>query len=463
MTRGDGRTTYADLLHLAARRVGTAAATLANERFSDAEAARAAVESYWGLLEAVHSHAWQLAGGTRRVEGIWASREPEPHDRAAARLIDTLAPAARHVMARDVPLARSGVGGAWESASQALGAASDLLATHRDHRGVYRSPDGAHLEDSSFRATAYAGLSDLCLTITMADRDLALRSGQAGVPWREVARRLPDVEAVAQEARALAAISSLTAAGAEGAIELTVARPKIRTADPLLELGDRILRLRANAWSLSGEAHVGIAALSEYAAAGVIVHTHVCAYLAEAGTKGSLSSAKSAVESAGRSRTAWANVHRGLRELRSATPGSAALRGDVSRIRDLCQTVFPLRRDAGGVHPADGGRGLNSFANGSLRSFTQIAGWNAKTLMAIADSGLVFAPGNVLSGADVSDDPRLVRAKLEGTLVRAPGQLLDRLAEAYRSAGTSVLLQAASPHGAPGGSPSVRDGLGIGV
>lgn len=434
MTRGDGRTTYADLVHVAARRVGAAAAMLAEERFPDAQLARAALEAYWGLLAAVHSHAWQLAGGTRRVEGIWASSAPEPHDRAAARLIDALSPAARHVMARDVASAETGVAGAWESASRALGAASDLLATHRDPRGVSRSPEGALLEDPVFRASGYVGLASLCLTVTSAERDLALRSGQAGVPWREVARQLPDIAAAAHEARALVASSSLATSGVHHEIGLTVARPNIRTSDPRVELGDRILRLRANAWSLSGAPHVGISALIEYAAAGVIVHTHLNAYLADVGNARFGPQAAPAIDRAEHARRAWAEVHRGLRELRSATPGSAALRDDVSRIRDLCQSVFPLRRDAAGIHAAGDESRLTSAVYGSLSSFAQIAGWNSTTLTALVDNGLVYATGRVLTGTEVSDDPRLVRAKLEGTLVPAPNHVLHPLVASYQRA-----------------------------
>lgn len=58
-----------------------------------------------------------------------------------------------------------------------------------------------------------------------------------------------------------------------------MARPQLRVDDPLTELGDRILRLRHHAWELTQQPLVGVATLTDFAAAGVIVHAHAAAYL----------------------------------------------------------------------------------------------------------------------------------------------------------------------------------------
>ena len=74
MTGPTGRTRYGDLMDEAARHAALASVALSREPISDSGNARATVESYWQLLKALHQHAWQLVGGSRRVEGISAVR-----------------------------------------------------------------------------------------------------------------------------------------------------------------------------------------------------------------------------------------------------------------------------------------------------------------------------------------------------------------------------------------------------
>ncbi len=432
MTATAGRTTYRELTSLAARQVATAATALTTERFADAASARANLEAYWRLLGAIHGHAWQLAGGTRRVEGISASITPEPADRAAVRFIDTLARAARHSPDWEPAAATDSAGASWLSAARALGTANDVLATHRDPHGQLRSPDAVLLEDPRFRAAGYATLADLAITVAAADRDLALRSGQAGVPWREVARSLPDLEDMASTARDLARESALATGGRTLDADLATARPGIRTDDPVIELGDRIERLRQNAWQLTHQHHVGIDCLTEYAAAAVIVHTHIAAHLAiGAAEPGEELPVHSMARRARDARAAWAQIHLELRELRTATPGSAALRREVEAVRDLCQVVVPLRRDATGVHVSGHAREVRALAHDTVRVFTQIAGWNATVFRDLTATDQIYVPGHRLTGEQVSDSPALVRAKLEGTLVSAPLEQLQPLQQSY--------------------------------
>jgi hypothetical protein len=432
MTAISGRTTYRDLTNLAARQVATAATSLTSERFADVTSARANLEAYWRLLGAIHGHAWQLVGGTRRVEGITASTTPEPADRAAVRFIDTLARAAHHSPDRDRAGATDGAGASWLSAARALGAANDLLASHRDPHGQLRSPDGVLLEDPRFRAAGYAALADLAITVAAADRDLALRSGQAGVPWREVARRLPDLEDMASTARDLARESTLATGGRTLDADLATARPGVRTGDPVIELSDRIDRLRQNAWQLTHQPRVGVDCLTEYAAVAVIVHTHVAAHLAiEAASQGQEPPVHSMARRARDARAGWAQIHMELRELRTATPGSAALRREVAAVRDLCQTVLPIHRDATGVHACGQAREVRALAHDTVRTFTQIAGWNATVFRDLAASDQIYAPGYRLTGEQVSDSPALVQAKLAGSLVAAPFEEVQQLAQSY--------------------------------
>ena len=203
MTGPTGRTSYADLMGDAAQHVAVGATALSRERLPDAATARAAVESYWQLLASLHQHAWHLVGGTRRLDGVTASARPEPPDAAVVRFIDSLAATTRHPPSWETT-ADGTVVGAWASAASSVRTASDLLSTHRDPRGAWLTPEAMLLDDPRVRADGLAGLGDLARTVLAAERDLGLRCGQASVPWREVGRRLPDLEPARLAAQDLA-------------------------------------------------------------------------------------------------------------------------------------------------------------------------------------------------------------------------------------------------------------------
>ena len=433
MTGTTGRTSYRDLMADSARHVAQASSALGRDRFTDVETARAAVEAYWGLLAALHRHAWALSGGSRRLAGVSASGNPAPWDRAAVRFIDSLEIAARHPVTWDEPAAGSAAHG-WRNATRSLLLANDLLATHRDPKdGEPRTPEAAKLEDPRFRATGFVDLSDIAVTVLTAQRDLALRSGQSGVSWREVARRLPDLEPTWQAARDLGREAAFGALGPGPSTDLELARPPIRMSDPIVELGDRIRRLRQNAWQFAREQYVGANCLTEFATAAVIVHTHVRDYLTRdtpAGAGGE--STNSVARMSSDARTAWAEVNQQTRQFRTATPGSAALREDVAAVRDLCQDVWPLRGSRSDPGSEDRRR-LRALANGSVRAFGDIGKWNGQVLQHLETSGQLFVVGFALTGDQVSDDPALVEAKLSGALVMAPHEQICPLAQAYQT------------------------------
>ena len=438
------------------------ASALGRDRFTDVETARAAVEAYWGLLAALHRHAWALSGGSRRLAGVSASGNPDPWDRAAVRFIDSLEIAARHPPTWDEPPADTAAHG-WRHATRSLLLANDLLATHRDPKdGEPRTPEAAKLEDPRFRATAFVDLADIAVTVLTAQRDLALRTGQSGVSWREVSRRLPDLEPTWQAARDLEREAAFGAHGPGPAADLEVARPQLRTADPIVELGDRIRRLRQNAWQFAREQYVGASCLTEFATAAVVVHTHVHDHVVRdsPAAPGGVS-VNSVARMSSDARTAWAEVNQQTRQFRTATPGSAALRDDVATIRDLCQEVWPLRGPRSDPDP-EARRRLRALANGSVRAFGEIGKWNWQALHHLATSGQLFIVGFALTGDQVSDCPAMVEAKLTGSLVLAPAEQVRSLAEAYRAAyrvGVGIVAEQRGPHASQSSSQqrSLRD------
>jgi hypothetical protein len=255
------------------------------------------------------------------------------------------------------------------------------------------------------------------------------------VSWREVSRRLPDLTPTWLAARDLGREAAFGAIGPGPAGDLEVARPQIRTSDPIVELGDRLRRLRLNAWQFAREEYVGAICLTEFANAAVIVHTHVHDYLArESPASAGSRTANPLARVSADARNAWAEVNQRSRQFRTATPGSNALREDVAAIRDLCRHVWPLRGPRSDPGPDDGRR-LRSLANGSVRAFGDIGTWNGQVLHHLATSGQLFVVGFALTGDQVSDDPALVEAKLSGALVMAPHEQIRPLSQAYQAVG----------------------------
>lgn len=429
-----GRTTYADLMGDAAHHAAVAATALSRERLADSATARATVESYWQLLAALHRHAWQLAGGSRRLDGVAASASPDPGDAAAVRFIDSLAATARHPPSWDTTPDGT-VARAWSAAATSVRTASDLLSTHLDPGGFRRTPEAALLDEPRARADGLAGLAELAGSVLAAERDLGLRCGQAAVPWTEVGRRLPDLEPARLAARDLARAAGHSAGERSLLLELEVARPGIRTDDPLVELGDRICRLRQTAWQLTHAPHVGMQCLTDYAAAAVIVHTHVGAHLT-GGASGEVAdlSDHSMARRAHQGRAVWALAHLESRQLRTAAPGLAVVRTDLLAVRELCQRLLALRPAASGEDNARDPRRVLALVNGCVRAFADIAGWNAAVLDNLAGRGQLYVAGRRLTGDQVTDDPSLVEAKLRGSFVPAPGAQVRPLAQAYAAA-----------------------------
>jgi len=261
-----------------------------------------------------------------------------------------------------------------------------------------------------------AQLADFAATVLATERDLGLRCGQAGVSWREVGRLLPDLEAIRNAVRGLADEAVRSQGRPAVLSELVVGRPSVRTHDPVIELGDRILRLRQTAWQLILEPRVGSTCLTDFAAAGVIVHTHASAYLSMR-TTGEVtdlpthSMARRAVDG----RALWSLVHLQARQLRTASPGIGAVRTDLLAVRDLCQVVLPMAGSAGHETNAEDERRVRALVNGGIRSFADIAQWNAAVLDRLGVAGELYVPARTLTGEQVIDQPALVEAKLRGT------------------------------------------------
>jgi len=429
-----GRTRYAQLMADAAGQVGDAALTLGAAPLGDRRDAVAAVVSYRDLLAALHRHGWELLGAARHLASAAASTGADPRDVAAVRFVEALAIRARRRHFGD-PVPDAAPASSWAVAAAAVRAATDLLATHRDPAGGWRTPEAELLDHPSVRAVGLAGLADLATTVAAADRPLGLRCRQAGLGWRELARRVPDLFPVRYAAQELGLASAAEAPSARVLDGLEVARPGVRAGDPVVELGDRILRLRRVAWQLTREPHVGAASLIDFAAVGVSFHSSAAAVLGRnAPGLGGDVPVRSMLRRALDGREGWGLVHEQVRQLRTATPGLGVVRADLLGVRDLLGRLA-LSGTSGMETTDHAERRLQAFLRGGIDAFTDIAAWNASVVDNLAARGQLYVPGRSLTGDQIKDRPGLIEAKLHNRLTAAPGECVRRLAAAYRSAG----------------------------
>lgn len=419
-----GRTQYGDLLGDAARGIFAASVAVERERFASRAAAEHAVTAWRDLLDALNRHGWALFGSDTRVTGLRASEDADPRDAAAVRLVDELADLGRRADAAAGPDGAAAT--AWRAAAVRVRTASDLLATHRRVDGAWRSPHGQVLDDPAVRAVGFAELAGFVVSVAEAATHLGLRAGQAGVPWRQVARLVPSTTTLVDAAVEVRRLGQPSGSGSP-LMSLGVARPAVRTGDPVVELGDRLARLHRVAWQLTREPHVGVGTLADYAAAGVIVHEHAIRLLRSAptGTGAGVHPLLGRLEQAG---SAWRQAHLHTRQLRTATPALLRVRGDVAAIRHLLEHVAAAAdADSHGNRPVQ-------VILGGARAFTDVARWNAAVLDHLASTGQLHVPGRLLSGDEVSGHPTLVTAKLADRMASAPKERLEPLRAAYRAA-----------------------------
>jgi len=291
-------------------------------------------------------------------------------------------------------------------------------------RGWDRTSSAGVLDGVADRAFGYRQVADLVLVVTAADRDLALRAAQAGMPWKEAMRRLPQLESIESAARELRREVGLRTDTEPSSIRaLPLARPSVRVGEPAVELEDRVARLRLGAWTQMRHARRGSAAdLVEYAAAAVILHTHIGAHAHHFGGDTAAIAAR---------RVGWARQHHTLARFTTGIPVTPGLRADLVRLPSLAAVTAPLARDAAGVHASGPPVWDADVVAATLEACAEIATANAATLEVMANRGMLFVDARHLSGDRVSDYPELVAAKVDGRYVPAASEDVTPVVEAY--------------------------------
>jgi hypothetical protein len=81
---------------------------------------------------------------------------------------------------------------------------------------------------------------------------------------------------------------------------------------------------------------------------------------------------------------------------------------------------------------------LRATINGGVRTFSEIASYNACVLAELDATGQLYVSARSLTGAEVTEVPDLVGAKLRGDIVRVPLRQVESLAQSYETAQIST-------------------------
>jgi hypothetical protein len=207
--------------------------------------------------------------------------------------------------------------------------------------------------------------------------------------------------------------------------DLDIARPAVRTDDPLTELGDRVTRLHRFAWQLATEPRVGVATLTNYAAAGALISKAAGRELQRTTGLPDLPHASGwatpQLQQLHEAAAGWYTIFRHLGRLRSLTPGVAGVHRDVTRVRQLLND---------GALSGAPDRAVLGTLLGASRAFDDIAHWNAHTLEHVAAPDLWVA-GQELPRDLVTDNHELARARLQGRFVTSPPSIVRDIAKMY--------------------------------
>ena len=238
----NGRTRFGELLHDVAAGVARGNSQLVHGELTRRSAAQETLMAYRDLVYGLHVVTRAVAGPveapsdeTRRL--FWGHRLARClGDIGTARAWEARAPRTPH-------------GQAWLDAARSARAAGDLVATHRGPLGEWRSPAAADLDRPHNREIGLVQLASVAQQAAAVAEVAAVRGVAVGMAAAEA-------EWLVQAGSDLGHVSTRVlqadaSPGGSGLDELEVARPQVRSGDPLIELGDRLARVHRFAWAMT--------------------------------------------------------------------------------------------------------------------------------------------------------------------------------------------------------------------
>lgn len=418
--------TYGVLIRRAAGEVAYAAVALRVEPVASQADGIALLADYQGLLSALERHTRRLLQPSGRP-GAVRTPSSDRTERTALALADELA----RLAGRRRDHAGAGAPSHWNAASGAVGAATELLATHADRWGLARSPDlEGVLASPEARRQALASLSDLTATVLDAADALDHRLVEARVFPRRERRLLSDP--ITAQVLAHETVRSARVSPEVGLDDLRTAHPMIDTSHPLAELGDRLAHLRHHAWAAAQADHPAVDDLKVFAALGVAVSAHADV-VARRGTQ-EAEERSGAIPGRAISRAlAWRTVTNILHPWKTAEPAQPAVIGQARRVVALLREVAPLGGPTAGEVKAQPDPEVVQALRAAVQITRTFARWNAATADALPQSRPIMA-ARALTGDQVTDDAALAAAKLANTRVEVPAVAYRDLLDAYQVA-----------------------------
>ena len=444
--------TYGDLVGKAGVDVHTGLLRVMRRGFVDQHQAANTVGAYYDLIAALRSHTWRLLDPMRvRTIDLLDAAEDDTRDdldAVAVRAFNAFGPLNERPTWMPYPDAE--FDHPWRDAADKLGAAADLLDTHLGPRGQELSEQAAMVTDPYQRRGALAFVAQLTSLVVGGDAAIGAACRHRDIPWETVNRWLPDRTTTLDLLRRT---NELAAKNEEypGLRDVPVNIYPVREGDPLIELGDRMLRLRHAAWSLAGaNPDYSVVTLHDLAGLGMTANLHTAAAHG-IDTTSHTPAPHRLITTA----HAFLQLTADLRDYVAPGPPDPAIRTDIVAACRLLAVLAPTDRPGHGLAIPDAqSRDVLSALHGACDVIGQIARMNAVTFATLARSDQIHIPTRLLSGEILSEHADIAAAKLSGVQrvtapperVRQTVQLYEAIAGVTRHVGPyqSALIHAAN-------------------
>ncbi len=329
----------------------------------------------------------------------------------------------------EVPPPVTGPAAPIAEAARLIRTAADLWATHQTPTGQPRSREGSRMRHPATLGAATREWAALVALAADTARATVAMGRLAGLPEELLTPALdyprpPD-----------------SAGLATGSVDLGVARPSVRAGRGLVELEDRIERLRTLAWSLSERGDAPVSVHRNIAAIGVLLHraaatahARVCGARLAAVPDGDAPDREGrpgadphriALQRAERGARQWEAVESLIAPLRTTHPAAHPVQVERLDIERLLTGLPPARGD-------DESRAAAWTLSRVAESFAEVARFNAHALHAAHEDGELHMLGRGIPNHALPRRPDLVRARLTDALIPAPTAAVRQIEGAYR-------------------------------
>ncbi|BDO42091.1 hypothetical protein [Cellulomonas sp. NTE-D12] len=429
------RATYGDLVGRAGVDIHTGLLQVMRRGFQDPTQAQNTVGTYYDLLAALRNHAWWLLDPAKaRPADLPPQGRGRPDhddlDLVAANLFASLGPLTQRPV--PMPYPEPTFDHPWRDAAVKLGVATDLLATHVGPRYEPRSEQAALVLDPEQRHGALAFIAALTDLTLNADSAIGAACRHRDIPWEQVNAWLPDRSTSKSLTHRLHKLAADHEHG-RGLRDVTTNLYPVREGDPVVELGDRMLRLRHAAWQLAETTpDYSVVTLHDLAGLGMAAHLHT-AHAHGIDFRASSSLSNRLVSTA----RAFQRLMVDLDDYLAPGPPDPGIRVEILAARQILAETVPLHRPAHTLTISDPKtRETLEVLHGACDVLAQVARMNQTTYATLARSDLVHIPTRLVDGETLSEDPIAAAAKLTGARrIPAPAARIRATLHLYEAIG----------------------------